>query len=234
MLLGCATTRGGREMPSEPCLDLAGVTEGIAITQLQSGDVQVQATLVLQLTNKCNRPVILLSSAPPVIATFFGKDTQDVADGLRRSNVHPWLYSGTYYPSIDNSSGGLEMRHALDHAMPPTEITRVMEVGKSWSFRATVSAEFLRPGTGDVAWRHGVDWSEALQDAPIATAVRVRTWPITTALEPQPGLGRRHLFAETLRKRWTDFGILWTGDLDSRPIPIDLKAAARRSSEEPK
>ena len=43
-------------------------------------------------------------------------------------------------------------------------------------------------------------------------------------LAAKPGYGKHH-FAEQLKRRWAPFGVLWTGDLDSDPIPIDLRAS---------
>jgi hypothetical protein len=203
-----AAAAGVRREAAKP-LSVRVKIDSLEIEERSATTANVRLKVTLELVNTGDRPVIVLSQPPTLVGLELARTPEDFAAGRRLLST----YAG---PAVSLAPEWGELRAKLSREQPPSEHTRVIPPGGSWSFAGATG--FTVSNMQDYTGRL-VRWDELRREGAVSMRLIFEFWPLNL----EPGVKRSALrFGRQLQRKWRKLGLLWLDDLLSEPATLRL------------
>ena len=211
------------EAPTSIALLLTGKTFATRCKRSEEKDIRCEVDLSLDFTNQGKQPAIILQ---PYGEYEFWHGASSL--GLTKADFtyRNYAFTSAAWPSIYDTDEYRRLADALDQAMPPPNLTRVIAPGESWNWKTTIHIRFADENTCNALNGVRIGWKEIEKlSAPVWLEVSYEMWPFNVE-NFKKNLGGQ------LRERWKRYGVLyleekarryWFAHVTSEPIELDFQ-----------
>ena|SRR5262245_15255186 len=208
--------------------------KAVSVEADKSGEL-IRLELRNDLINKGATPIILWKPFilwEPKVGLDSFREAPYVFTGLKisrdpafaKKDILDEYYGG---PSASFWIAWENMRKALDQAIPPSRLTRIVLPAQSLTFDSTVTIVCNKKPSGSIP--DHPTFNELQEAGTLWLRVYYETWSLNLERDSPDAIKRR--FGHKLQERWKKYGKLLLDDMYSEPIKIELKEATYKNRE---
>ncbi len=190
-------------LSNKPTLKLTGQIESCEV--LDEGDrIKLSFKLILSVKNTGSIPILLLSEKQ----TLIRREIISAENGSQKTLFSLWTR-----PSIGINDEWLKLSKDINKASPP--------IGQIERIKA---GDVIKMETADwfyINKNKASTWKELMESNHLLLRLTYETWSLN--IEPRQSTLDKKKFGQELRERWKTDGYLWTDEITSEPLELNLQ-----------